>query len=74
MQKRSFYISPKVKKTIAAIVLFALPATALGAAPAAGFEAGSVHVDRYGSGNPAAGPYSRIDRFGCRLEYDHCAL
>jgi pimeloyl-ACP methyl ester carboxylesterase len=52
MQQRSFYISPKIKKAIAAIVLFALPATALGAAPAAGFEAGSVHVDRYGSGNP----------------------
>lgn len=52
MQQRCFYSAPKVKNAIAAIVLFALPATALGAAPAAGFEAGSVRVDRYGSGNP----------------------
>jgi len=37
---------------IAAAILFALPATALGAVATADFEAGSVHVDRYGSGNP----------------------
>jgi hypothetical protein len=51
MQQRTFYSSPKI--AIAAAILFALPVTALGALPAAGFEAGSVHVDRYGSGDPA---------------------
>lgn len=40
------------KNGIAAAILFALPATASGAVATAGFEAGSVHVDRYGSGNP----------------------
>ena len=40
-------------KAIAAIALSTLPLTALGATPSSSFEAGSVHVDRYGSGSPA---------------------
>jgi pimeloyl-ACP methyl ester carboxylesterase len=52
MQDHRYCIAPKIKSAIAALILFALPASALAAVETAGFEAGSVHVDRYGSGNP----------------------
>jgi len=56
MQQCSSFAPKMFNNGIAAAILFALPATALGAVATADFEAGSVHVDRYGSGNPAPGP------------------
>jgi pimeloyl-ACP methyl ester carboxylesterase len=41
-----------IRKTIVAIALLALPLTTLGVTVST-FEAGSVHVDQYGSGSPA---------------------
>ncbi len=40
-------------KAIAIVALFTLPLATLAATPTASFEAGSVHVDKYGSGSPA---------------------
>jgi pimeloyl-ACP methyl ester carboxylesterase len=42
-----------MKATIVTIALLMLPLATLGVTPNASFEAGSVHVDRYGSGSPA---------------------
>lgn len=42
-----------MKSSIVAIALLALPLATLGATPTSSFEAGSVHVDQYGSGAPA---------------------
>jgi pimeloyl-ACP methyl ester carboxylesterase len=53
MIARSANASRMVTKAIAAVALLMLPLATLGATPSASFEAGSVHVDRYGSGAPA---------------------
>lgn len=42
-----------LNKALAAMALLSLPLTTLGATPSSSFEAGSVHVDKYGSGSPA---------------------
>ena len=42
-----------MKSLIVAIAVLALPLATLGATPSSSFEAGSVHVDQYGSGAPA---------------------
>ena len=51
MQDHPYCIASKIKSAIAALFFLRFPANALAAVPTAGFEAGSVHVDRYGSGN-----------------------
>jgi pimeloyl-ACP methyl ester carboxylesterase len=42
-----------IRKALSIVALCILPLQALAATPTSSFEAGSVHVDRYGSGSPA---------------------
>jgi pimeloyl-ACP methyl ester carboxylesterase len=53
MHRRPFYIAPEIiKSLVAGATLFGLTATALAQTPIATLNAGAVHIDRYGSGNP----------------------